>query len=197
MFLNISFSGYDFIVLLSVLIISLSGIFININKNADKNNILFESDSASIKLFRFLIIAAIIIGFLIYIFRIDIIKLNYKFIPVLGFVLFFVGITIRWIAIVSLGKAFNVKVTIIKNQKLHTSGIYKYIRHPSYTGLIIYYIGLALIMSNMLCLLIFVSASLTVVLNRIKIEERLLTKHYKSEYLNYKQQTYRIFPFIF
>lgn len=195
--LSLSFSNYDFVVLLCVLIISVSGIFINTKKNADKSDVLIEADYSSIVLFRLIITGAVIIGFLLYIFRIDILIVNSIFLQTLGFSLFIIGIIIRWIAIRTLGTAFNVKVTIIKNQKLYTSGIYKYIRHPSYTGLIIYYTGLGLIMSNALCLIIFILSSFTVVLYRIQIEERILSEHYKSEYINYMKHSYRIFPFIY
>lgn len=192
------FSSYDLVVLLCVAIVSLSGILVNFKrKKPEKNEVFKESDFSSIILFRALIPFAIIINLFFYFTETDILNFKHISIQIIGFVLFISGVIIRWTAIATLGKAFNVKVTIIKNQKLQISGIYKNIRHPSYTGLIMYYTGIALIMSNILCLIIFVFSSLTVVLFRIKIEEKLLTDYYKSEYLEYKKNSYRLFPFIY
>jgi hypothetical protein len=51
-------------------------------------------------------------------------------------------------------------VKIISNHQLNTSGIYKYIRHPSYTGLLLYYLGLALVIQNWMSLALLIFAPL-------------------------------------
>ena len=49
-------------------------------------------------------------------------------------VLFAAGLSLRWIAILSLKRAFTVKVTILKDHQLKSDGVYTWVRHPSYTG---------------------------------------------------------------
>jgi len=45
------------------------------------------------------------------------------------------GLAIRWTAILSLGKAFSANVAIRDTQTVYQSGLYRLVRHPSYTGL--------------------------------------------------------------
>jgi protein-S-isoprenylcysteine O-methyltransferase Ste14 len=47
------------------------------------------------------------------------------------------GIVIRWTAILTLGKAFSANVAIREDQKLKQSGLYRLVRHPSYSGLLL------------------------------------------------------------
>ena len=47
------------------------------------------------------------------------------------------GIVIRWTAIFTLGKAFSANVAIREDQKLKQSGLYRLVRHPSYSGLLL------------------------------------------------------------
>ena len=51
----------------------------------------------------------------------------------LGLILLVAGITIRWIAVNSLGKYFTGTVLIRNDHRLIPSGPYKHLRHPAYT----------------------------------------------------------------
>ena len=55
-----------------------------------------------------------------------------SFWQIIGLILLFTGLSIRWVSIHTLKKYFTANLTIQEDHKLITTGIYKYIRHPSY-----------------------------------------------------------------
>jgi isoprenylcysteine carboxyl methyltransferase (ICMT) family protein YpbQ len=56
------------------------------------------------------------------------------FISSLGLLLILIGVVIRWSAVLTLKKYFTVDVKILEDHKLIRSGVFKYVRHPSYFG---------------------------------------------------------------
>src|SRR5689334_15245567 len=67
-----------------------------------------------------------------------------------GVVLFVLGIIIRWLAIIQLGRFFTVNVTIAEDHELVTTGVYRYVRHPSYSGTLLTFLGFGLCLVNWL-----------------------------------------------
>jgi protein-S-isoprenylcysteine O-methyltransferase Ste14 len=114
-----------------------------------------------------------------------------------GILLILIGIAIRFIAIFSLKSYFNANVAIHHDHKLKTDGIYKKIRHPSYSGSLITSLGLGLTLGNWISLLIIVLPIFGVFLYRIKIEEKALTDNFKKEYLDYQKRTKKLIPYVF
>lgn len=53
------------------------------------------------------------------------------------------GLTVRWTAILSLGNAFSANVAIRHAQTLYRSGLYRFVRHPSYSGLLLVFVAIA------------------------------------------------------
>lgn len=182
--------------LIMFLIISLSGIIINLIKNPRKNDILIESDAGSLLLFRLLFPLALVLGLII-----SYLQIGQYTAPVYhklaAIILFAAGLIIRWAAVLTLKKAFTVKIHILKDQHLITHGIYKYIRHPAYTGLILYYTGFGLALQNYLALLLIIPVITATTLYRIRKEENVLLNHFGDKYLAYTQKTYRLFPPIY
>ena len=60
-----------------------------------------------------------------------------------GVVLFVAGLLLRWWAIIVLGRFFTVDVSIAEGHELIESGPYRFIRHPSYTGALLAFLGFA------------------------------------------------------
>ena len=58
--------------------------------------------------------------------------------------LFVAGLILRWWAIITLGRFFTVDVTIEKDHELVERGPFRIVRHPSYTGVLLAFVGLAL-----------------------------------------------------
>jgi protein-S-isoprenylcysteine O-methyltransferase Ste14 len=114
-----------------------------------------------------------------------------------GVIVIFIGIIIRLFAVFTLGQFFTVDVTIRQDHKLKKDGLYKYLRHPSYFASLVSFTGLGWTLNNWLSLLLIVVAILIVFISRIKIEERLLIKHFGSEYIEYKKTTNGLIPLIY
>lgn len=107
------------------------------------------------------------------------------------------GIIIRFISIIQLGKRFTVDVAITDSATLKTDGIYKRLRHPSYSGLIAIIAGFGLAMNSILSFMILVVPVLVAVVYRIHIEEMLLTKEFGDIYTKYIFETKRIIPGVY
>jgi protein-S-isoprenylcysteine O-methyltransferase Ste14 len=184
-----------FIILVSI-IVTISGFVINFTRKIDRSVIVKTADDSSLLIFRLLIPLGLVFSLILYFLKIGHYTIGFD-LSVLGVVLIILGLFIRWFAVKSLGVYFRVKVSLIKEQKLITHGIYKYIRHPSYTGLLMYYMGLGLLMSNYYCQLFLFIIPLLVVLNRIKTEEAFLINSFKDNYSAYQTKSYKLFPFIY
>ncbi len=178
-------------------IIAISGIFTNIYKNASKENLVIYGDKNTIWVFRITYPLAIIMSFTISYSSIGKIQNSAYYFQLFGISFFIIGMIIRWWAILSLNKEFTVKISILKNHQLKTTGLYRYIRHPGYTGLILYYFGLGLTLQNgVSILLVFIVISLTILL-RISVEEKVLLEHFGYNYRLYSESTKKLIPFIF
>jgi protein-S-isoprenylcysteine O-methyltransferase Ste14 len=118
-------------------------------------------------------------------------------IPYIGLFLIVSEMIFRFISILSLGRFFTVDVTIRNNHKIKKDGIYRLIRHPSYTGSILSFIGFGISLNNWISLLIICLPVIIAMLNRIKIEEKLLVDQFGIEYTNYMKKTFRLVPWIY
>ena len=104
---------------------------------------------------------------------------------------------IRWTSILKLKDSFTVDVSIRKDQTIIKDGIYKFIRHPSYSGSLLSFLGLSLVFTNVFTILIIVVPITIAFLHRIKIEENVLTDVIGTEYVEYSKQTKKLIPFIY
>ncbi|HPT13522.1 MAG TPA: isoprenylcysteine carboxylmethyltransferase family protein [Bacteroidales bacterium] len=114
-----------------------------------------------------------------------------------GLGLMLAGMLIRFIAIYTLGKFFTVDVSIHDNHHLVTNGLYRYIRHPAYTGSLMTFTGFGLSMNNWVSLIIVVVPLLLTFLYRIKVEESTLLGQSGLEYSEYMKHTWRLLPWIY
>jgi protein-S-isoprenylcysteine O-methyltransferase Ste14 len=122
--------------------------------------------------------------------------LNTQF-QLIGIVIIILGIIIRLVAIKQLGRFFTVDVTIRKDHQLMQSGFYKYLRHPSYTGSLLSFLGFGLSLNNWLSFIIVLLPTLFAFIYRISIEEKVLTEQFGKQYLDYMSKTKRLVPFIY
>ena len=114
-----------------------------------------------------------------------------------GFSLIISGLIIRWIAIIQLGNSFTVDVAITDTAYLKTDGIYKKVRHPSYSGMLLVMTGFAATMNSLLSFLVFVVPVFIAVIYRISIEEKLLMKEFGDSFILYKTYTKKLIPGIY
>lgn len=114
----------------------------------------------------------------------------------IGMLITAVGICIRIKAVLTLKKAFTLNVQISKEQQLITNGMYKFVRHPAYTGSILSLLGVSIALKNIPAILIVAICSFVCYQIRINVEEAVLQKYFK-EYNLYKEKTYKLFPYIY
>lgn len=111
-----------------------------------------------------------------------------------GLVLLTAGIVLREWAVTVLGKHFTVRVQVREKAKLVTQGPYNYIRHPSYTGSLLIFIGLSLAVGSWLGTLLALAVNLIAYKYRIRVEEEALQEAFGSDYEEYKKRTWKLFP---
>ena len=118
-------------------------------------------------------------------------------ISVSGLVLIFLGLAIRWTAILTLRRHFTVNVNIGDSHQLIDTGIYRFVRHPAYTGSLVSFLGLGLTFSNWLCVLVIFVPIFFAFAYRIKVEEQALSEHFGDQYEQYCLKTRRLLPLIY
>lgn len=112
----------------------------------------------------------------------------------LGCLLIAGGMALRWAAIATLKDKFTVDVAIVQDHRIVDTGLYAMVRHPSYLGSLITFIGLGLAWQNWLSLVIMIALRLTATLYRISVEERVLVDHFGEVYLTYRKRTKGLIP---
>ncbi len=112
-------------------------------------------------------------------------------------VLIALGLVIRCVAILSLGRAFSANVAIRHSQKINRAGLYGVVRHPSYLGMLIIFLAIGLHSRNWLCLAIALVPTTMALLYRIRVEEAALKEAFGEEYESYCRTSKRLIPGIF
>ena len=114
-----------------------------------------------------------------------------------GVVLFVAGLLLRWWAIITLGRFFTVDVTIEKDHELVERGPFRVVRHPSYTGVLLAFVGLALSLGNWAALLVILLPIGVAFIHRMNVEENALSGALGVQYTDYMRRTKRLVPFIY
>jgi protein-S-isoprenylcysteine O-methyltransferase len=114
-----------------------------------------------------------------------------------GAALFAAGLALRWYAILYLGRFFTVNVAISRDHRLIDTGPYRFIRHPSYSGALVAFVGLGLCIGNWASLATILVPTLVVFSWRIRVEEQALLAALGEPYFNYMQRTKRLMPAIY
>jgi protein-S-isoprenylcysteine O-methyltransferase Ste14 len=113
---------------------------------------------------------------------------------VAGVVLMWLGIALRQWAVLTLGNFFTVVVQVTSDQHVVDRGPYRWVRHPSYTGLLLTLVGLGAALGNWLALLalaVFPTAGLVI---RIRVEETALLCALGEPYRSFAEHRRRLVP---
>jgi protein-S-isoprenylcysteine O-methyltransferase Ste14 len=116
---------------------------------------------------------------------------------VIGLLISFCGLIIRWITIIQMKNAFTVDVAINEVHQLKTDGLFKLVRHPSYLGLLMILSGFSLGMETMVSFILVTIPVFLVISYRIKVEEKLLIETFGEEYIRYSGSTKKIVPYLY
>lgn len=112
----------------------------------------------------------------------------------LSLVLLIAGLAIRAAAILTLGKSFSANVATHATQTIQRTGLYRFVRHPSYLGMEIIFLAIGVHSRNWICLAIAFVPPTLAVLYRIHVEEAALLGAFGEDYAAYSRATRRLIP---
>jgi protein-S-isoprenylcysteine O-methyltransferase Ste14 len=125
------------------------------------------------------------------------IGLFFPWISLAGFIIVALGLTIRLVAIRTLAEQFTYTVKIIENHRLITTGIYSSIRHPSYLGQSLIFLGCGMAFANWASMTFLFLPNFIAALYRISVEEKVLIEHFPERYRDYIAKTKLLIPGIY
>ena len=124
-------------------------------------------------------------------------------IPVRSDVLFFTAIGMLWFgllfrfwSVVTLGKFFRTTVVVQDDHRLITTGPYRYLRNPSYTGALFILLGVGLAQGNAFSLLSIMVGGLLAYIWRVRAEELALRERFGQIFDAYARRTWAVIPLI-
>ena len=121
---------------------------------------------------------------------------QYQMERVIGLICFAVFSWFQVTAYRSLGDSYAPDIVILKNHKLQTRGIYRFIRHPQYLGQVLSDLGAGIALLSYIVIPIVLLIELPLFIMRAFAEEKILTNYFKEEYKSYKKKSGFILPFV-
>ncbi len=113
---------------------------------------------------------------------------------VVGLGLLWAGILLRLWAVLTLGRFFKLTVVIQEGHRVIDHGPYRWLRHPSYLGVIFAAGGIGLIGGDWVGAAALLVGTVTAFSVRIPAEERALLQALGEEYAAYARRTARLVP---
>jgi protein-S-isoprenylcysteine O-methyltransferase Ste14 len=113
-----------------------------------------------------------------------------------GIAFMFAGIAFRQYAIAVLGRYFSGVLGVQKEQKVVETGPYRLIRHPSYTGVLIFLSGMGLALQSWAAILVNITIFAIAYGYRIFVEEKVLMRELGNSYVEYMKKTKRVIPYL-
>jgi protein-S-isoprenylcysteine O-methyltransferase Ste14 len=111
-----------------------------------------------------------------------------------GLALIVAGIVIRQWSVFLLGRFFTVDVRVHPGQTVVDSGPYRWVRHPSYTGMLVTFAGIGLALGNWVALAALIVLPLPGLVYRISVEERALLDGIGEPYRRFAAGRSRLVP---
>jgi protein-S-isoprenylcysteine O-methyltransferase Ste14 len=114
----------------------------------------------------------------------------------LGLAFLWAGMGLRWWSFRTLGRYFTFDVMTSSDQPVITTGPYRFVRHPSYAGLLLIFVGIGITEANWLSLAALILLPLLGLMNRIRVEEAALSATLGQRYATYAASRKRLIPFV-
>ncbi len=122
---------------------------------------------------------------------------SYGWLLPVAFGILILGLGVRAVATVTLGRAFSANVATRAGQRLQRSGLYRLVRHPSYLGLELILLAFALHARTWACFAVVLVTPTLAVLYRIHVEETALRLAFGANYEDYSRSTKRLIPGVY
>ena len=115
---------------------------------------------------------------------------------VVGAIVGWLGLLLRWWCFITLGRYFTTVLKTSASQPIVDRGPYRFLRHPSYTGLLLALVGGALMLGNWAGALASFAMVIAAIVYRIRIEERALIATLGDAYRQFSKTRARLMPFV-
>ncbi|MGX8237955.1 methyltransferase family protein [Exiguobacterium undae] len=115
----------------------------------------------------------------------------------IGLTFLSIGVLLRYWGIYHLKHQFTRHVAVNPGDQLVSTGPYRALRHPLYTGLLFITAGFPLYFGHLILTLFATVLMFFALLHRIRIEERLLTEGFGPAYTAWARKRKRLIPFIY
>jgi protein-S-isoprenylcysteine O-methyltransferase Ste14 len=97
-------------------------------------------------------------------------------------------------AVNALGKEWSLTARLVEGHKLATSGPYRFVRHPIYTGMLGMLLATGLAISHWLTLIIAVFVFFSGTIIRVRSEEKLLREQFGAEFETFAKRVPAMLP---
>lgn len=123
---------------------------------------------------------------------------RYQYVSEIGIVLTVVGQALRSMAMIHAASNFSHPVAFVKDpgHVLVTDGIYRYLRHPSYTGFFYWALGTQLVLQNLFSFWVYAVILWRFFYYRTRGEERALERFFGEQYVAYRKRVGTYIPFV-
>ena len=111
-----------------------------------------------------------------------------------GIVCFVIGLWLFYRSHADLGTNWSITLEVREEHRLITQGVYRGVRHPMYSALVLYSVGQALVIPNWVAGPSNLVAFSVLFAFRIHTEERMMLEQFGDEYTAYMARTKRLVP---
>ena len=111
-----------------------------------------------------------------------------------GTVCLTLGLWLFQLSHADLGANWSITLEVREKHTLVTQGVYRRVRHPMYTALVLYSVGQALVLPNYVAGPSYGVTMALLVALRIGPEERMMLEEFGKDYQEYMAQTKRLVP---
>jgi protein-S-isoprenylcysteine O-methyltransferase len=113
-----------------------------------------------------------------------------------GTLMLVAGAVLRRYCFMALGASFTGTVIVATGQHLVQNGVYRFVRHPSYTAAMLMFSGIGLALGSWISVAILFLVHACLYGMRVAVEEKALGETLGEPYRAYRARTKRFIPFI-
>lgn len=115
-----------------------------------------------------------------------------------GLIMIVFGEIVRKIAIITAGRSFThlIKIRKEEHHRLVTEGVYQIMRHPSYSGFLVWSVGTQVMLCNPVSTVAFAVVVWRFFAERIPYEEHYLKQFFGRQYVEYARRVPSGVPFV-
>ena len=111
-----------------------------------------------------------------------------------GLVIVLLGVALRQWSVLTLGTFFTVQVQVRSDQTVVDTGPYRWVRHPSYTAIVMSFVGIGVALENWLSLVVLIVVPSVGLVIRIRVEEKALLEALGEPYREFSATRARLIP---